>query len=224
MKQLFAGLLLLLCANAVLAAPNDPCPANQPERDWSTACFDTIGAERRVKPQYVRNIRVKKNGIATIRLDETLELLAVDRRGVVVIPGIYFTGDFDYPAAPGNVGRSGYTRRDAQGKYLSSTCGYFNTVTFKVLIPAVYDDCIAFHDNVARVCTGCVRYCTDEDCHMPVQVGGVALTLNRRNKVLARSALGPLDTACWGARPVKVDRERLRLACPPNDPFTPQTP
>ncbi len=224
MKQLFAFLLLLLSATAAHAALADPCPADRKERDWSVACFETIGAERRVKPQYVRNIRVKKNGIATIRVDETFELLAVNRRGAVVIPGIYFTGDFDYPTAPGNVGRFGYTKRDAQGKYLSATCGYFNTVTFKVLIPAVYDDCIAFHDNVARVCTGCLRYCTDDDCHMPVQVGGVAITLNRHNKVLARSALGSLDTACRGAPPVKVDHEGLRLECPPNNPFKRQTP
>ena len=80
------------------------------------------------------------------------------------------------------------------------------------------------HDKVARVCIDCLRYCTDEDCHMPVQVGGVALTLNRHNKVLSRHALGSLDTACRGAPPLKVDRERLRLECPPNDRFTRQTP
>ncbi len=224
MKQFCALLLLLLPATAVHAAPNDPCPANRQERNWSAACFESIGAERRVKPQYVRNIRAKKNGIATIQIEETFELVAVNRRGTVVIPGIYFTGDFDYPSAPGNVGRFGHVKRDARGAYQSSTCGYFNTATFKVLIAAVYDDCIAFHDKVARVCIDCVRYCTDEDCHMPVQVGGIALTLNRRNKELSRTALGGLDTACWGKAPLKVDRESRRLECPAHDPFTRQTP
>jgi hypothetical protein len=218
MKNLVV-VLLLLCAALPSWAAN-PCPPTHKDLEWSLQCFDTSAAGRRVKAKYLHNVRVKKNGVAIIRIDETFEMLAVDRRGRVVIPDIAFAGDHDYPSAPGNVGRYSIVTRDADGKYISGKCGYFDTLKFKVLIPAVYDECSPFHRSEGHVCTACVRYCTDDDCHDSVQVGGMGMTVNRHNVIVHTAPLDTLDTICNGAPPRKLDRARHLLECAP----TRQTP
>jgi hypothetical protein len=125
MKNLVTCLLLLCAALPSRAAT--PCPPTHKDLEWSLQCFDASATGRRVKDEYLRNVRVKKNGVAIIRIAETFEMLAVDRRGQVVIPDIAFAGDYDYPSAPGNVGRYGIITRSAEGKYISAKCGYFDT-------------------------------------------------------------------------------------------------
>ncbi len=178
--KLIAYFLLYFAVAAAQAA--EPCPPTHKDLEWSAACFEATGTERRVKQQYLRNIRSNK---ATIRIDGTFELLAVNRRGKVLVPHIWFAGDFDYPTAPGNVGRYG-----------KGACGYFDTVTFKILVPAVYDHCTPFHENKGEVCTGCERLCTDDDCHDSVQAGGTGYTVNRKNQVLHTAPLPTREAIC----------------------------
>ena len=217
--RLLLWLLPLLCALSSPAHAAHPCPPTRNNHDWSAQCFEGSGAARRVKAQYVRQITPKKAGVALISIEENMELVAVDRRGRIVIPGIFFTGDFDYPTASGNRGRFTTAWRADKGP---DKCGYFIQSTFKIIIPAVYDQCTPFHDGRANVCTNCDRYCTDEDCHDSVHVGGTGFTLGRDNKILATARLPTLDTICGGPGLAKIDKINRVLQCPPNP--IPRTP
>jgi hypothetical protein len=197
--------MLLLCA--LLASPAwaaEPCPPTDQDLEWSPQCFESINGERRVMHQYLRKLRVNRAGVATMRIDGTFEMLAVDRRGKVLVPHIYFSGDFDYPSAPGNVGRFGRTQ-----------CGYFDTTTFKILVPPQYDFCAPFHKAQGQVCIGCQLYCSDDDCHDAKLIGGTSYMVNRRNQRTTGTALPTLQTACNGAPPLKLDLKRHLLTCPP---------
>ena len=188
-KRFFHCLLFVLVTIASNGHAAEPCPPPPNDADWSAQCFESAGTERRVKPRYLRNVRFGKNGVATIRIEQTMELVAVDRRGRVIIPGIYFWGDFDFPSASDNRARFSVATQEAAG---ARKCGYFNARTFKIVVPAAYDHCSPFHDGQAHVCTSCARYCTDDDCHDSVYVGGTGITLDRRGKVVQT---GPLPAA-----------------------------
>jgi len=179
-----AVVLLMMCARTDAAEAQ--CHSTDSKSPWSAACFDTHGNLRQVKAEYRNLIVPNASGMAVIFIDDLPELVAVDRHGVVVIPGIRSTGDFDYPDAENGVGRF----------YASGKCGYFQADTFDVVIPAAYDDCEAFHDGEAAACTGCVRYCTQQDCLTSVFVGGSGVVLDTRGVVLRRFAPPKLEDAC----------------------------
>ena len=96
-KRFFHGLLFVLVAIASNGHAAEPCPAPPNEGDWSAQCFESAGTERRVKPRYLRNVRFGKNGVATIRIEQPMELVAVDRRGRVIFPGYLLLGRFRLP-------------------------------------------------------------------------------------------------------------------------------
>lgn len=211
MRVFFCFLASLYCMMALPAHAADPCPPTQKNRDWSAQCFEASAHGRRVKAQYLRHVRPGKAGVAIISIGHTMELVAVDRSGRVVIPGIYFTGDFDYPWASDNRARFTTGWRADGG---AAKCGYFDQATFKIVIPAVYDQCTPFHDGQAQVCTQCVRYCTDDDCHDSVHVNGKGLLIDRHNRVLHAGPLPTLDTVCGAPGLAKLDKERRVLECP----------
>jgi hypothetical protein len=211
MKYLAIALLLAACQYAT-AGTN--CPSTKTNVRWSAACFMVEGETRRVKPQFRKRVVPEESGFAVISIDETLERLAVDRRGVVVVAGIAWTGDFDYPDAEGGVGR--FT---VKGK-----CGYFKASSFKIVVPPIYDVCEAFHDGTAAVCKNCVRYCMDLDCHLSRFVGGEGYILDPRGRVLRRFAPPPLERACGRAGVAEAgqpSKNSASLRCneDPGDPF-----
>lgn len=179
-------LLSVLCAVTGAVAGAESCPAGG--QSWSSRCLDGTGATRRVNPRYLNRLEWNRYGIALVSLDRTFELLAVNRQGEVVVPNIRRTGDFDYPDAEGGVGRFGTPDH--------SKCGYFQARGFTIVVPARYDACTAFHDGRAIACTGCTRYCEDEDCHMDHLVGGEAVELAPDGSVRDRYQLPTLDTVC----------------------------
>lgn len=183
MRLWFLLLFSVFCTG--IAAGAESCPAGG--EFWSSRCFDVVGDMRQVKPRYLNRLAWNRHGFAVVLLDRTFELLAVDRRGVVVVPNIRHTGDFDYPDAQAGVGRYG----TPDGK-----CGYFQAARFTIVVPARYDECTAFHAGKATACTGCTRYCEDEDCHMARLVGGQAVELALDGSVRNRYALPTLDTVC----------------------------
>jgi hypothetical protein len=203
MRSFFLACLLVLaggCANA-----EDACPARG---EWSAACFEAKGATRQVKPAYRAKLPLQKSGMAVLTISEPRELVAVDRKGVVVIPGIFHTGDFDYPSAEQGVGRF-----EAGGK-----CGYFSTATFHALVPAAYDQCQAFHEGEALACKDCVRYCTEDECQDSVLVGGRGFAFDARGKLLREFALPTVDAACGSAAVARVSKMPgavPRLKCEP---------
>jgi hypothetical protein len=122
-----------------------------------------------------------------------------------MIPGIRPTGDFDYPQPPGGLGR--YDAPVTRGKDgARSQCGYFDVRTLRVAIPATYDQCLAFEQGVAKVCHGCVRYCTMRECQNSILIGGKGLSIDRNGHVLRQSALPTLSEVCQGRGTATVEK------------------
>ncbi len=176
-------------------------------------CFERTGAKRRVKARYLPNLRLNKAGGAILHIEQPMEVMAVDRRGRVIVPNISFWSDFDYPTASDNRGRYVVVTQNATGAKVEK-CGYFIASTFKIVIPAVYDHCTPFHDGQADTCTDCARYCTHKDCHDSVHVGGTGFTLNGHNKVLQTGPLPTLDSICGGPGLAKLKDRNTALECP----------
>jgi hypothetical protein len=153
MKAILAALCAMLWSASCGAV--ESCPPTDRNTEWSANCFEGGGAARHVKRAYVGNIVADPTGHATILIAQPRELVAVDRRGAVVVPNIRHTGDYDYPDAPGGLARF----QVASGK-----CGYFDVRTFKIAIPAIYDHCLAFQENTATVCNDCKVRCTEPEC------------------------------------------------------------
>ncbi|MYN29881.1 hypothetical protein [Duganella levis] len=210
MKSVWAALLVALMPVACSAAAS--CPPSSPDEDWSAACFTGQRAVRQLKREYLARLKFDRSGHAVIVIERPRELVALDRRGVVVVPGIYHAGDFDYPHARAGLGRF---RSGAK-------CGYFDSSNFQVRIPARFDHCEAF-DESATVCADCVSYCLDGDCHERVMVGGQGYRLDQRNRVLERFTPPALAQACSGVPPDSVEHTpgNAVLRCPAalNSPF-----
>ncbi len=206
--------LILLCTACAASATESPCPSTRSNEQWSAACFDATGAVRRVKPQYLRNIVPNKSGMAVIVIAEPFEVVAVDRRGVVVVPGIASAGDFDYPHAEGGIGRF----------YAGGKCGYFRSGSFQVVVPPEYAACRAFREGEALACRDCMRYCTDEDCHDSKFVGGQGFVFDARGRRLRQFALPRLEESCGKAGVAEVGKldggtPLLRCKNDPDSPF-----
>lgn len=179
------SMLASFCANAAVDV-DDKCPLQKKGARWSQSCFETKGEVRQVKAEYRNRIVPNKFGFETIALSESLELVAVNREGVVVVPGIAHTGDFDYPTAERGVGRF-----NSGGK-----CGYFQSDTFKILAPPIYDACRPFHQGRAFVCSDCLSYCIGPECMNEQLVGGKGYKLNVKGKVIGEFVPRTLENAC----------------------------
>jgi hypothetical protein len=206
---LLAGVFALSagCAPAV----NEACPG---EGEWAAACFETSAGTRQLKPQYRSRLATGKSGVAVIAIAEPREMVAVDRRGVVIVPGIFHTGDFDYPTAEQDVARF-----QATGK-----CGFFSSATFKVLVAAEFDQCRAFREGEAIACKDCKRYCTEDECKDSKLVGGQGFAFDAKGKLLRQFALPGLEAACGRAGVAEVENgdgasPRLKCKKDPNSPF-----
>ena len=79
-KRFFHGLLCVLVTIASNGHAAGPCPPPPNDGDWSAQCFESAGTERRVKPRYLRNVKVGSNGVATIRIEQPMERSIVAAR------------------------------------------------------------------------------------------------------------------------------------------------
>ena len=192
------------------------CPSTDKDQEWPGVCFVAgQSGERQVRSQYVKNIKLNRQGVALITIERPRELVAVDAAGKVVIPGIRYTGDFDYPTAPKNLGRFDIQERGhiEGGK---RQCGYFDTRTFKIVVPAVYDYCERFDEGVAKVCKDCVAYCTELECQNSIAVGGKAMLIDTRGKPVRQVRQPALADVCRSRGTLKVSKtrtSRLLLEC-----------
>ena len=139
--------------------------------EWSARCFEQKDDGRHVKARYRKNLHVDRRGVALILIAQPRELVAVDRRGKVAIPDIRYAGDFDYPYEQNGMSRFSDTVRDASGQS-KTLCGYFSTRRFRIVVPAQFDACQAFHDGKADACKDCSLYCTEPECQNSVLIGG----------------------------------------------------
>lgn len=191
---LFVLALLAGCAHAAAETPK--CPSTQTKDQWSAECFEPIGETRRVKPQYRKSIVPNKFGKSVIVIAEPFEVLVVDRRGHVVVPGIYAGGDFDFPKAEAGIGRF----------YSGGKCGYFRSGSFKVIVPPTYDGCLAFHEGTALACRDCERYCTSGSCEDSTLVGGQGFVFDGKGRLQRQFALPKLEDACGQAGVAEVGK------------------
>ncbi|MEO7495965.1 MAG: WG repeat-containing protein [Massilia sp.] len=203
-RPVVGALLLMLAGFAVVACTSsDLCPPTDQKAEWSSQCFAGSGADRHVKRAYLRLLKPNASGHTTIIIGNPHELVAVDRRGMVVIPNIIHTGDFDFPDARDGIGRFAVTTRDEQGR-TAVKCGYFDSRGFNVVIPPSYDECQPFDGGQATVCNDCATYCTEPECQNSRLIGGKGYAIDRNNKIVRKLAQPPLEQACSGSPPEKV--------------------
>ncbi|NYE63838.1 hypothetical protein FHW58_005072 [Duganella sp. 1224] len=208
-RSVFAALVLTLMAFGCRAA--ESCPPSSRQEAWDAACFAGSGAQRHVKPQHLRQLGFGKSGYALIMVDEPPELVAVDWRGVVVVPGIYHDGEGDYPQPRGHLARF----RDG------ARCGYFDVRTFQVRVPASYDQCLAFGEQTAQACKDCQVYCTESECQNSMLVGGRGVEIDQRGRIARQFRPPPLAQACAGGQQGTLESRggrRFWLRCPPAPP------
>lgn len=224
MRSIVAPLLFVIVASVSMSCTSaELCPRTDRNREWSSACFTGTGPARRVKSEHVKKIIANRAGYATIIIDSPHELVAVDRSGLVRIPNIYHTGDFDFPDANEGLGRFEVITNNDKGERLSK-CGYFDGRSFKIIIPATYDQCLAFAQGTAKVCKDCAKICTEPECQNSILVGGQGFSVDSKNRILRQFALPALDKACGDkqtSKMVKVTDITSYLQCGPvaNSPF-----
>lgn len=192
------------------------CPPTDKDHEWPGACFAANqSGERQVRPHYVKNIRLNRQGVALIMIERPRELVAVDAAGKVVIPGIRHVGDFDYPTAPYGLGRYDVPVKSSRDGGMRQ-CGYFDTRRFKIVVPAVYDYCERFDEGTAKVCTDCVAYCTVSECQNSIAVGGKAMLIDTRGKLVRKVRQPALADVCRTRGTLKVTKmtsSSLLLEC-----------
>ena len=190
------------CAPAANLAV-DPCPSTKTGGEWSAQCFTGKGGGRKVKLRYLKRIDANRHGMAVVIIAAPREMVAVDRRGAVVLPNIRHTGDFDYPTAEHGVGRFAVNVAGEDEPPVFK-CGYFKAEQFSIVAPAQYDQCGPVRQGEGQACTDCVRYCTDPDCHDSVFVGGKGVVLAPDGAILRTYTPPGLDQVCGTGRPAEI--------------------
>lgn len=178
-------LLVLFLMGFVTASASATVKAKCSPQQWEEACFLTSANGRQLIPRYLKRVRFQKNGFAALTVtleDGGHEILAINRKGTVVLSGIY-NGDPDYREAEG--GLAPFYVRDSKSQ--SSQCGYFQVSNFAIVIPPVYNICGHFHKQRAYVCVNCNLDCGD--CHSYEYYGDQAFIINRKNEILKQFAL-----------------------------------
>lgn len=219
----FVLVAVLLAARTSLAFSADICPITTTNREWSAHCFEGEGDTRRVKAQFIKRLRVNHDGMATVLIAEPRELVAVNREGKVVIPGIRHSGDFDYPNAQLGIGRFYANSRNPYGKPVQR-CGYFQSNGLQIIVSAQFDHCQPFKEEQALACTGCVSYCTETDCQNSVYVGGQGVVLGSDGKLRSSFPLPTLETVCASPGLLRIEElssSAVMLKCldGPKNPF-----
>lgn len=171
------------------------CPTTGPGVEWAATCFEANPQGRHVKQRYIKRLRPNRGGYTTVMISEPRELVAVDRRGKVVVPGIIHTGDYDFPTTDGSLARF-TTGNNVHGAEAPSGCGYFDTRSFRIVVPAEYDHCKAYTDGEAIACKKCESFCVEPECRDRVLVGGEGVVLGSDGKVRKRFALPHTKPAC----------------------------
>lgn len=202
-------MMLAMLSNA--ASASTICSSNTLDGAWASQCFDVVHGGRRVKQEFVGNLKFNRNGIATVLIDKKNELVAVNRRGEIVVPNIRHTGDFDYPDAPSRIGRYEVEQLDHDGK-VKAKCGYFSMDSYEIILPAQFDHCQSFKTKETSACNDCAAYCNSEDCQNITYVGGAGFVIRRDGKIARKLQLPGFDEICKVNYSAKVVESRPGLS------------
>lgn len=211
MRPTLLFFLALLLPWPGIGSASTACPVTSKDREWSAACFSGGKSSRVVKPVHRQKLRLNRAGFAAITIDEPREVVIVDRHGKVVIPDVYFGGDFGFPH-----GRSGRMSFQAPVRQSDGTvkgkCGYIDAATYRLVISARYDHCRTFEDPVTITCTGCIQYCTEMECQNSTFINGQGYQINRFGKVLKEFPLPVLAQYCGAGESASVEHRGGSLA------------
>jgi hypothetical protein len=189
MMRLFLIIALMLFGQLAKATPpEDPCPVTNKSRTWSAACFDTTKTGRQIKQRYRKKVVFDHQGFAAIIVVSPPELLAVDRRGLVVVLKKAHLANFDFEPSDNDIARFGYFAKNGS-KEKEFKCGFYRRGHFESVVAPVYDHCDSFDKGTALVCLGCTDHCESGDCHETDFVDGEGLVINESNDVLRRFPL-----------------------------------
>lgn len=176
--------------------------------------------------QNANSTKIKPNNKATTRslieLNDGIELAVIDHTREIVVPNVFRAGDFDI-GSDGHrlirfrVPESGF-KNMKKGK-----CGYIDSITLNIMVPATYDECSPFIDDRAIACISCEKYCTEyPDCQNSVLLGGTTFTLNISGKVESKTKSGSVDAFCKASKSITSQESRTKfIKCEPteNNPF-----
>lgn len=188
-------LLVVLLAMLYVASWNtanaSTTKAACPKSEWTEACFEQKAEERRIKPKYLNRVKFQRNGFAVLYL-ESGETLAVNKKGVVVVPGIE-SGNYSYKDAEGGIAIFSFPAKNSTSKFDAYNCGYFRLSDFKIVVPPIYNRCDHFHKQKAIVCKNCRPDCIE--CNSSAYYGGEGFEINAKHEILKRFPLPKLP-AC----------------------------
>ncbi len=211
------GLLLAYAATA-----GEHCPQTGANGIWSADCFENKGTERRIIPKYLNRIEFSANGMAVVVIDRPRETVAIDRRGLIVIPGIHAGGDSDWPGSEEGISRFSMQGEEPGGRVVSK-CGYFRIRELAIITPARYDSCKPFFHGKAQACTNCQAYCALDGCHKLTFIGGEGFSIGADGKVEKTFTPPSLENACETGKPPAItgtgDVKYLKCGPSPSDPF-----
>lgn len=218
--QFFIAAVLMV--HTSLASSAELCPPTNLNMDWSGECFEEQDGSRQVRRNFIKNLKLNQHGMTTVLIAVPRELVAVNRKGKVVVPGIRHTGDFDYPNAHLGIGRF-YSN---EGTGVSRTrCGYFTSERFEIIVQARFDHCEPFKESQALACTNCVSYCTEPDCQNSILIGGQGALIGKNGVTQKTFSLPTLDTVCTKPELVRISKlssgtDMLRCVNGSGDPFS----
>ena len=191
MKNILMGFLLVLAFFATGTTANAATTKeNCPKAEWNESCFEQTPTVRRVKPQYLSRIKFQRNGFAVLYL-EPYGTLAVNRKGEVVISGIV-SGNYDYRDAESGIAMFSIPAKNSTSEFTRYNCGFFRLSDFKIVVPAVYNECESFHRQQAYVCTNCRLDCVE--CNVVAYYGGEGFVIDAKNEILKRVSLPKLPS------------------------------
>ena len=191
MRAFCIGILLTLaCLASGTAANASNNKVTCPKGKWTAACFEHKAEERRIKPEYLGRVKFQRNGFAVVHL-EPYETVAVNRKGIVVVPGIE-SGNYDYRDAEGGIATFSVPAKKSTSKFDQYNCGFFRLSDFKIIIPPIYNRCGSFHQQKAFVCKNCRPDCIE--CNREAYYGGEGFVINKKHEILKRVSLPKLPS------------------------------
>lgn len=206
--RIISILCILVLSFLTITQAEEPCPAsrNSELRYWHSECFEMSRAKRQVKKKHLYKLRVNKYGFATIEIGDPTEYVVVNKKGIVVIPGIRW-GKLDYPSSPSGVSRF-YTRDgiDTTDSTIIFKCGYFKISNFSIIVPAIYEHCTAFSEGQGITCNNCTRYCASYHCDISGLYGSDSSSaFNESGKLIEKKPLPRIGDACEEGRQPTIE-------------------
>lgn len=202
-------LCILVLSFLTITQAEELCPDSRSRdyQDWHSDCFDKSKTQWQVKKKHLRKLHFSKNDFVTIKISDILRYVAVNRKGLVVIPEIHWWGVRDYPNSPSGISR--FYAPEITSKSDSTfifKCGYFKVSNFSIIVPAIYEHCTAFSEGQGITCNNCTRYCASYHCDISGLYGSDSSSaFNESGKLIEKKPLPRIGDACEEGRQPTIE-------------------